>query len=181
MIVEMKTGAGREAVDAVVQMARSLGVDVQLNIGTDKTVVAILGSNTGQVSSDIFAVLPEVESVTRIMRPYKLASREFRGKDTVVSIDGIEIGGERIVVRRWGCTGDSQLPSARSEMPGSGDSRRAVAGADLDGLGGQLDLDWSGRGRGAGRTRLNGRGHAGLRWLELEVVFPQLQDKVQRY
>lgn len=47
MIVEMKTGTAREDVDGVVERAKSLGFDVQLNLGTDKTVVAILGSNTG--------------------------------------------------------------------------------------------------------------------------------------
>ena len=67
MIVQMRKGASQEAVDAVVERATSYGLDVQLNVGTDKTVVALLGSNTGQLEADIFAVLPEVESVTRIM------------------------------------------------------------------------------------------------------------------
>ena len=87
MIVEMRTGAPPEEIDGVVQRAKSLELDVQLNLGTDKTVVAILGSNTGQLSTDIFAVLPGVESVTRIMKPYKLASREFKGGDSLVPID----------------------------------------------------------------------------------------------
>jgi len=78
--------------------AKSLNLDVQLNLGTDKTIVAILGSNTGQLSTDLFAVLPGVESVTRIMKPYKLASREFKAEDSIVSIGGIKIGGKRIVV-----------------------------------------------------------------------------------
>ena len=76
MIVEMRRGATTDEVDSVVQKVKSLGLDVQLNFGTEKTVVAILGSNTGQLSTDIFAVLPGVESVSRIMKPYKLASRE---------------------------------------------------------------------------------------------------------
>ncbi len=85
MIVEMRTGTTPEEIDGVVQRAKSLGLDVQLNLGTNKTVVALLGSNTGQLSTDIFAVLPGVESVTRIMKPYKLASREFRAEDSRVS------------------------------------------------------------------------------------------------
>ncbi|HEY32304.1 MAG TPA: 3-deoxy-7-phosphoheptulonate synthase [Dehalococcoidia bacterium] len=108
MIVEMKTGAGKEAVDTVVERARSLGFDVQLNLGTDKTVVAILGGNTGQLSTDVFAVLPEVESVTRIMKPYKLASREFRERDSIVSIDGVEVGGKRVVVMAGPCAVESE-------------------------------------------------------------------------
>jgi 3-deoxy-7-phosphoheptulonate synthase len=91
-----------------VQKAKSLELGVQLNIGTDKTVVALLGSNTGQIPTDIFAVLPGVESVTRIMKPYKLASRAFRLKDTRVDCGGVEIGGERIVVMAGPCAVESE-------------------------------------------------------------------------
>jgi len=108
MIVEMRKGATPEQVDGVVQRARSLELSVQLNLGTDKTVVALLGSNTGQLSTDIFAVLPGVESVTRIMKPYKLASREFKARNSVVSINGIEIGGKRIVVMAGPCAVESE-------------------------------------------------------------------------
>jgi len=104
----MRTGAAREEVEDVVTKAKSLGLDVQLNIGTDKTVVAILGSNTGQISTDLFAVLPGVESVTRIMKPYKLASREFQQRDTLVDCGGVKIGGERIVVIAGPCAVESE-------------------------------------------------------------------------
>lgn len=116
MIVEMRTGATQEEIGGVVDRAKSLGLSTQLNRGTDKTVVAILGSNTGQLPTDIFAVLPGVESVTRIMRPYKLSSREFKPKDTIVSIDGLEIGGKRVVVMAGPCAVESEeqlMESAR--------------------------------------------------------------------
>jgi 3-deoxy-7-phosphoheptulonate synthase len=108
VIVEMRTGATKQEVDDVVQKAKSLELGVQLNIGTDKTVVALLGSNTGQIPTDIFAVLPGVESVTRIMKPYKLASRAFRPQDTRVDCGGVEIGGERIVVMAGPCAVESE-------------------------------------------------------------------------
>jgi 3-deoxy-7-phosphoheptulonate synthase len=124
MIIEMKTGASREEIDAVVQKAKSQGLGVQLNQGTDKTVVALLGSNTGQIPTDIFAVLPGVESVTRIMRPYKLASREVKKQDTVVSCGGVEIGGERIIVMAGPCAIESeeQLMEAARSVKKSGAS-----------------------------------------------------------
>ena len=124
MIVEMTTGATQEEIDDVVQRAKSLGLNIQLNLGTDKTVVAILGSNTGQISTDIFAVLPGVASVTRVMKPYKLASREFKAEDSLVSIDGIEIGGRRIVVMAGPCAVESeeQLMEAAKAVKESGAS-----------------------------------------------------------
>jgi 3-deoxy-7-phosphoheptulonate synthase len=108
MIVEMRRGSTKEEVDAVVQRARSFDLDVQLNFGTEKTVVAILGSSTGQLSTDVFAVLPGVESVTRVMKPYKLASRDFEAEDSIVTVDGVEIGGKRVVVMAGPCTVESE-------------------------------------------------------------------------
>ena len=122
MIVEMKTGAAREEVDAVIQKAKSLGFEVQLNLGTDKTVVAILGSNTGQTSTDIFAVLPAVESVTRIMKPYKLASRVFHSQSTLIDVEGIQIGGRRIVAMAGPCAveNEGQLFQAAEAVKAAG-------------------------------------------------------------
>jgi 3-deoxy-7-phosphoheptulonate synthase len=108
MIVEMRTGATKGEIDGVVQKAKSQGLGIQLNVGTDKTVVAILGSNTGQIPTDIFAVLPGVESVTRIMKPYKLASRAFKPGGSLVSCSGVEIGGERVVVMAGPCAVESE-------------------------------------------------------------------------
>jgi len=117
MIVEMKKGASQQEIDGVVERARSLDLEVQLNIGTDKTVVAILGSNTGQLSTDLFAVLPGVESTARIMKPYKLASREFRLENSIVSVNGIDIGGPRLIVMAGPCAVESEqqlLEAARA-------------------------------------------------------------------
>lgn len=116
MIVEMRKGVTAEEIDAVKQRAKSLGLGVQLNLGTDKVVIAILGGNTGQLSTDIFAVLPGVEGVSRIMKPYKLASREFRPQDSVVSIGGIEVGGKKVVVMAGPCAVENEeqlIESAR--------------------------------------------------------------------
>ena len=124
MIVLMKTGASKQEVDDVVQKAKSLELGVQLNLGTDKTVVALLGSNTGQIPTDIFAVLPGVESVTRIMKPYKLASREFNPRDTIVDCGGVKIGGERIVVIAGPCAveNEDQLMQAAAAVKKAGAS-----------------------------------------------------------
>lgn len=108
MIVEMKAGANSGEIDGVVQRAESLGFQSQLNLGTEKTVVAILGGNTGFLSTDIFAVLPGVERVTRIMKPYKLASRDFKMEDSVVCLNGIEIGGKRVVVMAGPCAVETE-------------------------------------------------------------------------
>jgi len=108
MIVEMSRGASRQQVDHVVDRAHALGFEVQLNLGTEKTVVAILGSDTGKTSTDVFAVLPGVESVSRVMKPYKLASREFHPQSSIVNVNGVEIGGKKVVIMAGPCAVESE-------------------------------------------------------------------------
>ena len=108
MIVEMSKGATQEQVDHVVERAHSFGFEVQLNLGTEKTVVAILGGDTGKADTDVFAVLPGVQSVSRIMKPYKLASREFHPRPSKMSVAGVEIGGQRVVVMAGPCAVESE-------------------------------------------------------------------------
>jgi 3-deoxy-7-phosphoheptulonate synthase len=109
MIVEMRTGTSPEEVDGVKQRAKQLGLSVQLNLGTDKVVVALLGSNTGQIPTDTFAVLPGVENVSRIMKPYKLASREFKNNNSIFNIKGINVGGEKVVIMAGPCAVESEV------------------------------------------------------------------------
>jgi len=108
MIVEMSKGASKAEVDQVVDRAYSMGFDVQLNVGTEKTVVAILGSDTGKAPTDAFAVLPGVQTVTRIMKPYKLAAREFHPQDTTFDVGGLVIGGKRLVIMAGPCAVESE-------------------------------------------------------------------------
>jgi 3-deoxy-7-phosphoheptulonate synthase len=108
MIVEMRRGATQAQIAGVVERAGSFGFQTQLNIGTDKVVVAILGSDTGRVPTDVFAVLPGVETVTRIMRPYKLASRDFKPDSTIVPIGSLSVGGPQVIVMAGPCSVESQ-------------------------------------------------------------------------
>lgn len=124
MIVAMKTGASREEVDVVIEKAKSLNLGVQLNHGTDKVVIALLGGNTGQLDSGMFELLPGVERVTRIMKPYKLASREVKPENTIVDVGGYKIGGEKLIVMAGPCAveSESQLNEAAAAVKSAGAS-----------------------------------------------------------
>lgn len=51
---------------------------------------------------------PAVESVTRLTRPFKLASREFHPHDTVISLGRTAIGGSSIVLMAGPCSVESE-------------------------------------------------------------------------
>ena len=108
MIIEMKKRSGREDVARVMARAKELNFEVQLNEGAEKVVIAILGSGTGKIDTQVFGVLPGVENVIRIMKPYKLASRDFKGNDTIVKVGDVEIGGKEIIIMAGPCSVESE-------------------------------------------------------------------------
>jgi len=92
--------------------------------------------------------LPGVDRVTRITRPYKLASRDFKPADTVVVADGQEVGGREFVVMAGPCSVETapQMRAAAAAVAAGGarlmrggafkprTSPYAFQGAGLEGL-----------------------------------------------
>jgi len=108
MIVEMEKSASEEEIEAVITRIKREKFAARLEKGEERTVVCVLGSNTGGTDTSIFEVLPGVKKVIRIMSPFKLASRDFRKKDTVVKIGDVEIGGQEVVIIAGPCAVESK-------------------------------------------------------------------------
>jgi len=108
MIIEMERGAREASIQKVIRKVQSEGFGVQINRGTEKVVIAVIGSETGKIDTQIFEVLPEVRRVIRIMNRYKLASREFKEENTIVRIGDVEIGGNKIVIMAGPCAVESE-------------------------------------------------------------------------
>ena len=82
------------------------GFRVREIVGEEETIFGAVGS----VPIDIREVelKPGVQRVIPITKPYKLASRELKKSDTVVSIGPIKVGGPRIAVMAGPCAVESQ-------------------------------------------------------------------------
>jgi len=104
MIIEMRATATSKQIQQVIARIKSLGFDLQINEGVKRTVICVLGAGTGVLDKGVFEVLPGVEQVLRIQKPYKLASRDFKKTNTVVKIGGIEIGGKQLVIMAGPCS-----------------------------------------------------------------------------
>ena len=70
-------------------------------------MIAIVGEAI-TVHPDAFLVLPGVEVVNRIAKPFKLASRISKPEDTIVSLNGVSIGGKKLVVMAGPCSVESR-------------------------------------------------------------------------
>ena len=93
MIIVMTTTATEEDVQNVIQRLQRDGWDGQINRGAERVVIGVVGTGFPGDYQEHIEMLPEVESVTRITKPYKLASRDFKHADTVIDVNGVHIGG----------------------------------------------------------------------------------------
>ena len=107
MIVVMKTACKEEEIDGVVARVEKFGLKTHISRGVAHTVIGILGQTFPDLK-DRLELLPGVEDVIPISKPYKLASREFHPENTVITVGDITIGGDEIVVMAGPCAVESE-------------------------------------------------------------------------
>ncbi|HEX75535.1 MAG TPA: 3-deoxy-7-phosphoheptulonate synthase [Dehalococcoidia bacterium] len=107
MIVVMKSSATDEEVAHVIKRIETVGLKGHLSQGVERTVIGVLGQTFLELR-DMLEMLPGVDEVVPISKPYKLASREFQPEDTVIRIGDIAIGGEEVVVMAGPCAVESE-------------------------------------------------------------------------
>jgi len=102
MIIVVKPDATKEQVDHIIQKIKDYGLQAHVSKGTERTIIGAIGDEAILQSVPLEAI-PGVEKVLPILKPFKLASLEFRREKTVISVGGQEIGGKRIVVMAGPC------------------------------------------------------------------------------
>ena len=98
-------------------------MQAHISKGTERTVIGAIGDET-VLQTIPFAAIPGVETAHAILKPYKLASREFRRENTVIKVGNIEIGNKRIVVMAGPCAVESKalLVETAKEIKAAGAS-----------------------------------------------------------
>ena len=107
MIVIMSRMSPRAEIDAVISHIEELGLGAHLIEGEERTVIGVVGRTYPELGSAL-EVLPGVDSVVPISKPYKLSGREVIADDTVVTVRGVAIGGGRPVVMAGPCSVESE-------------------------------------------------------------------------
>jgi 3-deoxy-7-phosphoheptulonate synthase len=103
MVVVMQEGASEKQIQVVIDRMVEVGFDVHRSTGTVHTVLGGVGVKSEEIDPAIFEVLDGVKEAHRIASPYKLASREFRKEETVISVGKESIGDVRIAVMAGPC------------------------------------------------------------------------------
>ena len=102
MIIVLKPDATEQDIEHLVDRLRSLGLKSQITKGEERTVVGVIGDER-VLQGQPLTVFPGVESVTPILAPWKLVSREFQPHDSVIDVAGVQIGGPKITVMAGPC------------------------------------------------------------------------------
>jgi 3-deoxy-7-phosphoheptulonate synthase len=107
MLIVMDAAAAPEDVRRVVETVVRLGLQAHTIPGAQRTAIGITG-NKGTVELGVFENLPGVLEVIRVSAPYKLVSREAKRENTVVSVGGVLVGGERLALIAGPCAVESE-------------------------------------------------------------------------
>lgn len=116
VIVVMSKDSGEKEIESVLERITEQGLSGYLSRGVERTVIGVVGQTFPQLR-DMLEVMPGVEEVIPISKPYKLSSREFQLEDTRIQVRGITIGGEELVVMAGPCaveTEEQVLETARA-------------------------------------------------------------------
>jgi 3-deoxy-7-phosphoheptulonate synthase len=108
MIVNMSDSATEQQIDHIIQRIREAGFQPHVTRGTERTIVAAVGSGGRRHEIEALSVAPGVDNVVAIAQPFKLVSRQTRPQPTVVDVCGVKIGGPEVVVMAGPCSVESR-------------------------------------------------------------------------
>ena len=127
MIIVTKHGVTQEELDHIRERVESLGLRTHVVEGEHRTVIACVGDEE-RLQNIPLQSIPGVEAVQAVMKPYKLASRDFSAEPSRIPLGSAEIGGSELVVIAGPCSveGKDMLESTAKEIRAHG--ARALRG-----------------------------------------------------
>jgi 3-deoxy-7-phosphoheptulonate synthase len=108
MMIVMKEGATEDQIQAVVDRVESVGCSAHISKGDVLTVIGAIGDRDRVAALGLDGA-PGVDHLVPILKPYKLASAQFRkGERTVIDVDGRKVGGDHFALIAGPCTVESR-------------------------------------------------------------------------
>jgi 3-deoxy-7-phosphoheptulonate synthase len=108
MMIVMKEEASKDQIEDVVRRVESVGAAAHVSEGEVLTVIGAIGDRERIANLELDGA-PGVDRVVPIMKPYKLASLQFKhGEPTVVEVDGRRVGGSQFSLIAGPCTVESR-------------------------------------------------------------------------
>lgn len=104
-IIVLKPDATEDKIAYIVKKLENWGLKANISKGTERTIIGVIGDTSivSEEDEDALKVIDGVENVLRIIKPYKIASREFKKENTLINVDGNIIGGNKIQIMAGPC------------------------------------------------------------------------------
>jgi 3-deoxy-7-phosphoheptulonate synthase len=104
-IIVLSHEATDDDIRHIIKRLESWGLKINLSQGTERTIIGVIGdtSKVTEEEEDSIRAAKGVENVVRILKPYKLASREFRKEATQIDVCGVIVGGRKIPIMAGPC------------------------------------------------------------------------------
>jgi 3-deoxy-7-phosphoheptulonate synthase len=102
MIIVLKPHPTREMIDHVLARIEELGFTPHLSQGVSRTIIGVIGDED-RLQAEPLEAIEGVEQVVPILKPFKLASREFHAEESVFEIKGVRVGGGHLMMIAGPC------------------------------------------------------------------------------
>jgi 3-deoxy-7-phosphoheptulonate synthase len=107
MIIVLKPHPTQEMIDHVLARIEELGFTPHLSRGVARTIIGVIGDED-RLQAEPLEAIEGVEQVVPILKPFKLASREFHAEESVFDIKGIRVGGGHLMMIAGPCAIESE-------------------------------------------------------------------------
>ena len=105
MIVVLKPNVSTEQKEKIIKLIEEYGLKPVVSHGVERTIIGTIGPEENVLKAKPHVEAMEgIESVVRLLKPYKLVSREFKKEDTIINVRGVKIGGKQVVVFAGPCS-----------------------------------------------------------------------------
>jgi 3-deoxy-7-phosphoheptulonate synthase len=102
MIVVMSSAASAREISDVIARIRAMGYDVHLSEGKERTIIGVIGRGR-PLDREQLGLMSGVKNVMPVSHPYKIASREYHPDDTLIPLNGIQVGGPDLTLIAGPC------------------------------------------------------------------------------
>ncbi len=114
MIIVLKPDASEAQLEHICERIREMGFRHEISRGVKRTLVGVLGEEDRLRNAPLRAI-PGVEDVMSVLKPYKLASKEFKAEPSVFDLGhGVKVGGGNLMLIAGPCAIEGKTSSARS-------------------------------------------------------------------
>jgi len=107
MLVVMSKNASEQEMAGVMQKLTQSGLAGHISRGVERTVVGVVGQTYPELR-DTLELLPGVDEVIPISKPYKLSSREFQPENTTIKVGDAVLGGDELVIIAGPCAVETE-------------------------------------------------------------------------